>query len=87
VNWFRKSLLHQIAKDVTLGGAVMEDQSICRSQHLDLIYLQSSTLYDIIPNAPRNSNALATQQPEAHANGIIDATSRAAIKQLSGHIN
>lgn len=36
--WFCKSLLPQIAKDVTLGGVIIEDQSICRAQQLDLIY-------------------------------------------------
>ena len=38
-DWFCKSLLPQIAKDVALSGAVTEDQSIHRAQHLDLIYL------------------------------------------------
>jgi len=80
------SLLPQITKYVTLGGVVIEDQSIHHGQHLDLIYSQSSTLYDIISNSPCNSNASATQHPRAHANGIISATSRDVVKQLSGHI-
>lgn len=37
-DWFCKSLLPQIAKDVALGRAVAEDQSIHCAQHLDLIY-------------------------------------------------
>ena len=36
--WFCKSLLPQITRDVTLGGAVTEDQSIRHAEHLDLIY-------------------------------------------------
>lgn len=36
--WLCKSLLPQIARDITLGGAVTEDQSIRCAQHLDLIY-------------------------------------------------
>ena len=59
VDWFCKSLLPKIAKDVTLGGAVTKYQSIHHAQHLDLIYSQSSTLYNNIPNSPRNSNAPA----------------------------
>ena len=52
-----------------------------------MIYLQFGTLYDVIPNAPRNSNTPATQQPRAHADGIIGATSGATVKQLSSHIS
>jgi len=37
-DWFCKSLLPQIAKDVALGGTVIEDHSISLAQHLDLIY-------------------------------------------------
>lgn len=85
-DWFWKSLLPQSAKDVALGGAVTEDQFIRHSQHLDLIYSQSGTLYDVILNAPHNSNASTTQHPGAHADGIIGATSGADVKKLSGHI-
>lgn len=83
---FCKSLLPQIARDVALGGAVLEDQSICHAQHLDLIYSQSGTLYDIIPYAPVNPNPPTTQHPGAHADGIIGATSGVAVKQLSGSV-
>ena len=86
MDWFCKSLFPKIAKDVALDGAVTEDQSIRRAQHLDLIYLQSGTLYDIIPNAPHNSNPPATQQLGANVDGIIGATSEATVKQISGHI-
>ena len=85
-DWFCKSLLLQITRDVTLDGPVTEDQSKCHSQHLDLIYSQYVTLYDIIPNAPGNPNASATQHPGVHADGIVGATSRAVIRQLNGHI-
>ena len=85
-DWFCKSLLPQIAKDVALGDVVTEDQSIHHSQHLDLICSESRTLYNIIPNAPRNSNVPPTQQPRVHVDGIIGASSEAPLKQLSGHI-
>ena len=55
-------------------------------QHLDLIYSQSGNLYNVIPNAPHNSNASATQHPGEHADGIFGATFGAVVKQLSDHI-
>ena len=51
-DWFTKSLLPKISCDVAMSGAVTEANVIRRAQHLDLIYSQSGTLYDIIPNAP-----------------------------------
>ena len=50
--WFTKSLFPPIAKDVAMARAITEDQGIHHDQHLDLIYSQSGTLYDLIPNAP-----------------------------------
>jgi len=51
--WFIKSLLPSITEDVAKGGVVTEEQVIARAQYLDLIYTQSSTLYDKISDAPR----------------------------------
>ena len=85
-DWFCKSLLPQIARDVALGGAIIEDQSIRHAQHLDVIYSQSGTLYDIIPNAPGNPNASTTEHPRVHADEIVSATSGVAVKQLNGSI-
>ena len=52
VDWFMKSLLPPIAWDVAMGNVVTEEQSISHSQYLDLVYSQSKTLYDIIPQGP-----------------------------------
>ena len=38
-----------------MGGAITEDQAISRVEYLDLVYSQSKTLYDLIPQAPRPS--------------------------------
>ena len=54
--WFIKSLLPSITEDVAKGGVVIEEKVISRAQYLDLIYTQSSTLYDKIPDAPRPEN-------------------------------
>ena len=51
-DWFTKSLLPPIARDVSMGGAITEEQAIARAQYLDLAYSQSGTLYDLIPHAP-----------------------------------
>ena len=48
--WFIKSLLPSITKDVAKGGIVTEEQVIARAQYLDLIYTQPGTLYEKIPN-------------------------------------
>ena len=52
LEWFLKSLLPYIAKDVSTSGVQNEEQAIFRAQELDLIYAQSELLYEIIRNAP-----------------------------------
>ena len=56
VDWFTKSLLPKIPYDVALSGAVTKEEVIKCAHHLDLIYSQSGTLYDIIPQSSRPSN-------------------------------
>ena len=38
---------------------------------MDLVYSQSSTLYDLIPNALRPTNDPSRPAPEPHVNGTI----------------
>ena len=45
LEWFLKSLLPNIAKDVSTSGVQNEDQTIFRAQQFDLIYAQSGLLY------------------------------------------
>jgi hypothetical protein len=52
VEWFTKSLLPQIARDVAMGGVVTEEEAIARAQYLDLVYSQSGTLYELIRTLP-----------------------------------
>ena len=49
LEWFLKSLFPYIEKDVSTSGVQNEEQAIFRVQELDLIYAQSSLLYEIIP--------------------------------------
>lgn len=53
VNWFLKYLRPKIRKDATMMGSRTEEGEILRSQQLDLIYLQSGMLLNILPNSLR----------------------------------
>ena len=48
-DWFTKSLLPSIARNVAMGSAVTEEQAISRAQYLDLVFSESGMLYDLIP--------------------------------------
>ena len=54
-----------------MGGAITEEQSISRAQYLDLVYSQSETLYDLIPQAPCPSTDLAKPSVEVPVDGIV----------------
>ena len=56
VDWFTKSLFPPIARDVAMGGVVIEEQDISHTQYLDLVYYKYGALYELIPNAPRPNN-------------------------------
>jgi hypothetical protein len=71
VDWFTKSLLPPIAKDVSMSGVVTKDQAILHSQHLDLIYSQFGTLYDIIPHAMRLLNDPHKPNLGPHVDGML----------------
>ena len=51
-DWFTKLLLPKISCDVAMSRAVTEEDVMRHAQHLDFIYSQSGTLYDIILQAP-----------------------------------
>jgi len=71
VEWFTKSLLPPISWDVAMGGVVTEEEAIAHVQYLDLVYSQSSTLYELIPNAPRTSIDPSKPSSIAHSDGVI----------------
>ena len=82
-NWFTKSLLLKISCDVAMSGAVIEEDIIRCAQHLDLIYSQSGTLYDIIPQAPRPSNEKPRTAPGPHTDGVIGSVNTSPIRNTS----
>jgi hypothetical protein len=71
VEWFTKSLLPLITRDVTMGGAATEEETITWAQYLDLVYSQSSTLYDFLPNVARTNTNPSKPSSSSHADGVI----------------
>jgi hypothetical protein len=53
LDWFLKSLLFVISKDVTSTFPQSEEEAIKKAQQFDLIYAQSGYLYTVFPDAPR----------------------------------
>jgi hypothetical protein len=71
--WFTKSFVNKISRDISMGGVVTEEQAISRAQYLDLVYSQTGTLYDLLPDAPRPSTTTTSTTPAAShaADGVI----------------
>jgi hypothetical protein len=84
--WFTKSLLPQIARDVAMGGVVTEEEAIARAQYLDLVYSQSGTLYELIPNATRPSNDPSKPSNSSHADGVIGSVKTQSTTPSTGTI-
>ena len=54
-----------------MRGVVTEEQSITHAHYLELVYSQSGTLYDLIPEAPRPSTDPAKPPAETPIDGIV----------------
>ena len=54
-----------------MGGVVTEEQAISQSQYHDLVYSQSGTLYDLIPQSPFPSTDPAKPPVEIPVDGIV----------------
>jgi hypothetical protein len=67
----------------TMGGAVTEEQAIARAQYLDLVYSQSSTLYDFLPNAARANTDPSKPSSSSHADGVIGFVKTQSFSQLT----
>jgi hypothetical protein len=74
--WFTKYFVNKIGKDIAMGGVVTEEQAISRAQYLDLVYSQTRTLYDLLPDLPRpgTSNTSTTPAASHAADGVIGST-------------
>jgi hypothetical protein len=69
--WFTKSLLPLITRDVAMGGAIIEEETITQAQYLDLVYSQSGTLYDLLLNVSRANIDPSKPSSSSHADGVI----------------
>ena len=66
-----KSLLPPITRDVAMGIIVTEEKAIIHAQYLYLVYSQSKTLYELIPEAPRPSIDPAKPPAETLVDGVV----------------
>jgi hypothetical protein len=86
LEWFLKSLVPQLSKDVATSGVFSEEDAIMRAQQLELIYSQSGLLYKIFPDAPRSILDKTRQRYGPHADGIIGSTQTNPIDPLSNQL-
>jgi hypothetical protein len=89
VVWFTKSLIGPIAHDFSMGGFITKEQVISRAQYLDLVYSQTSTLYNLIPDAPHPSmNPTPTPPVASHdVDGMIDTFHDETQSTQASHTN
>jgi hypothetical protein len=83
LEWFFKSLVPQLSKDVTTSGVFFEEDAIMRAQHFELIYSQSGLLYNILSDAPRSILDKTRQRARPHADGIVGSVQTKPVDQLT----
>jgi hypothetical protein len=82
LEWFLKSLVPQLSKDVTTSGVLSEEDAIMRDQQFNLIYSQSSLLYNILSDAPHSILDKTRQRDGPHADGIVGSAQTKPAEQL-----
>ena len=87
LEWFLKSLLPYISKDISTSGVTNEEEAILRAQQLDLIYSQSGILYEIIPEAPRPTHDAEKPKLGPHADGVVGSINSPTIESLAKQIH
>src|SRR5699024_9710470 len=81
--WFVKSLFPKITEDVAKAGVVTEEQVIAQAQYLDLVYTQSGTLHEKIPNLPNQNQIDAAPSGSHAADGMIGTVNTKSKKKSS----
>jgi hypothetical protein len=66
-----------------MSRAFSEEDAIMRGQQLELIYSQSSLLYEILPDAPHSILDKTRQKAGPHADGIVGSTQTKLAEQLT----
>jgi hypothetical protein len=85
--WFTKSLLPQIARDVAMGGVVTMEEAIAWAQYLDLVSSQYVAFHELIPNATHATTDPSKPSSTSHANGVIDSVKTQSASQSTGTAN
>jgi hypothetical protein len=83
LEWFLKSLVSELSKDVGTSGVFSEEDAIMRAQQFELIYSQSGLLYTILPDAPRSILDKTRQRDRTHTDGIVGSTQTKPAEQLT----
>jgi hypothetical protein len=86
LEWFLKSLVPCVSKDVATSGVFSEEEAIMRAQQLELIYSQSGMLYEILPDVPWSTLDKAKQNSGPHADGIVGSTQSKSMDLLSNQL-
>jgi hypothetical protein len=75
LDWFLRSLVPLLAKDVASTFPQSEEEAISKAQQYDLIYAQSGYLYTVLPDAPRPVPFGQDKPGMSHsADGLIGTT-------------
>jgi hypothetical protein len=82
LEWFLKYLVPQLSKDIAMSGVFSEEDTIMRAQQFELIYSQSSLLYNIFPDAPHSILDKNRQRSGPHADGIVGSAQTKPAEQL-----
>jgi hypothetical protein len=83
LEWFLKSLVPQLSKDAVTSRFFSEKDAIMRSQQFELIYSQSSLLYNIFPDAPCLILDKTRQRVGPHVDGITGSTQTKPAEKLT----
>ena len=76
MEYFLKSLLYPIYKDLSMTMTRIKEEFIHTAQQYDLIYSYSRFLYTILPNAPHSCSGDLSTPMESHAtDGLIRSMS------------
>jgi len=86
LEWFLKSLVPQLSKDVAMSGVFLEEEAIMRAQQLELIYSQYSFIYEVLLDAPRPTLDKTRHKSGPHADDIVGSTQENPTDPLSNHL-
>jgi hypothetical protein len=86
LEWFLKSLVSCVSKDVANSIVFYEEEAIMRDQQLELIYSLSDMIYDILHDASWSTIDLTKLKARPHADGIMGSAKNNPIDKLSNQM-